>query len=83
MPETIAQFIWYIFGLLATYFLWSMKHELTGLREDAKAEREARGALELKIAAMEARCFERQRQSDKVVKELNPATAPWRHADLH
>lgn len=56
MPETISELVWYMFGSLGAYFLWSIKKELTGLRSDIKEERDARGLIEQRLAAVEARC---------------------------
>lgn len=61
MPETLNEFIWYIFGGLGAYFLWSIKSEITGLRQDIRAEQNARGLIEQRIAEITARCAERHK----------------------
>lgn len=61
MPETLNEFIWYIFGGLGAYFLWSIKSEITGLRQDIKEEQKARGVIEQRLAEMNARCEERHK----------------------
>lgn len=60
-PETVGQLVWYIFGGLASYFLWSIRTELTNIRDDLRTERAAREALALEITAMKAKCEERHR----------------------
>ena len=61
MPETVPQLVWIGFGLLASYFLWSIKTELSNIRSDLKTEREAREQIALELAAFKARCDERHR----------------------
>ena len=43
-------------------YIRGMKQEITGLREDMKEERDARGSLESELAAHIAVCNERHRR---------------------
>jgi hypothetical protein len=60
-PTTINELIWYAFGLLASYFLWSIRTELTNIRTDLKDEKETREKLTARVVALEARCDERHK----------------------
>lgn len=63
-PKTVDELIWYAFGLLGAYFLWSIKAELTRIRIDLKDERGAREALALQLASFRSRCDERHKHDD-------------------
>lgn len=59
MPANIEELIWYGFGLLATYFLWSINGRLKDMNEKIDTEANLRSALSLEVAGMRARCDER------------------------
>lgn len=62
-PITIAllQFAGTMASAAAAYFIKGMKTEITGLRDDLKEERDARGSLESELAAHIAVCNERHK----------------------
>lgn len=55
-PKTVDELIWYVFGLLALYFLWSINKRLGTMEDKIEKEGKERSDLALKVAAIEARC---------------------------
>jgi hypothetical protein len=64
MPTDINELIWYGFGLLATYFLWSINDRLKKLGADLALESTHRIALAMEVAKIKATCAERHKGDD-------------------
>lgn len=53
--------VWFGFGTLVVWYLNSISRSLRDLREDIKAERTAREAMDTRLSKIEARCEERHK----------------------
>ena len=60
-PTTVSELVWYGFGILGTYFLWSINERLRNMNDKLDKESESREALALEVAAMKATCNERHK----------------------
>jgi len=60
-PESIGELVWYGFGVLGTYFLWSINDRLGTMNKKIDEESERREELSLEVASIRATCNERHR----------------------
>ena len=58
-PTTVSELVWYGFGLLGTYFLWSINDRLGKMNTKIDMEARERELLALEVAGIKARCDER------------------------
>lgn len=60
--------MWWIFCLLAGYFLYSIRKELTGLREDISKTEDRFNSLAVRVAQIQATCQERMQHCMAFIK---------------